>query len=1340
MRRTIFFSMVALFVCLPAVAMAFSLVSMQPNYGRFEVFTDEPLVIVFDQSLDATTVQTTAVAVADLETGAPLVGATALGTTTIENDTLVFTPTGGRFPFARRLLVELDDDLRDLTGGEFTGELPHKAVFVANIPNDLERPDPGTGGFSTDLFVNSNVLLGFNPLDPESTDPAQTNYIPGLSATEAWKMTTGDPEIVIAIVDVGTDSLAHDDLADNLYLNKGELPQPRIDTDPCADWDCNGDGRFNARDYENDPDVSDFNGNGRFDPEDIVELLADGVDNDGNGLVDDISGWDFFRNVNTPLGVDQFPEGCHGKGRACDAACRADNGRGNKPGVCPNCSILLVRVGEAIMTEFNIMTAGVEYAKAMGADVIEVAMGVSNYSSESEQVFIDAYEEGVFTVAASGDELGFHHIWPAAGEDVYNLTAIMPLPPVELFGPIDLSILAFVQSYCTNFGAHIETTGVTGACTSEATANMAGIAGLLQSWAKKQGLTLTPGEIRQLLNMTADDIKANCFAFNMQGCKAGWEQNFGYGRVNADKALKAIGDPYFGLPERIPPEVRITAPRWWTTINPSATSSFDVEGYIYARGRPYEYEVQIGFGVEPRDRDFIVVDEGSGAAPTEGVLATVNAYDYIDDEWLRRRPADSNDFTVTIRVQAWWSPDKDEEVLGEYRKAIAWHIDDHPDTGLTASFPQEIGASGESSVALYDMDGDVDGALEIIFATAHPTIEMYKRNAETGAYEPAPGFPVDLPQNRDYRDAVIGSVAVGPLFGDGVPYIVTATNYGLVYAVHPDGNNHAGGPFVAGFPVSADEPDNTTALSFAHGNAFLSSPVLADLDLDGMLEIIAASYDQQGYAWKVTDEDGDGAADCLPGWPVPLNSKPEFGLVGPEKICDTDMPAQVLGTPVVAILDPDHPDVDISAHPAVIIPTTETCNESMIPTGRVYAIYWNGLNNEDGPFLPDWPAKTLAPAGDSLPIPPLTIGTTSSPAAAYYQGELLVGIGTFFWFPQMNPWANNKVEMETLGSGVNLGVSANGSFGKFEDNDDLWYFFPTAGFLNATEGNFYLESFNVVGWRLGDAAFDFRKHFEDINFFVNPVLADLHSDGKQEMIAGSGGYIIHASDIDLAQPDGWPKFTQNWSISSPAVGDLDGDRKVEVVQMTHEGNLFAWQTIGQACNDDKLSGEWPRFHHDNYNSGMYGNDSLPPRLVRDLQVYFTDNPDVFEVRFTAPGDDLDCGAASLYEIRYTTKANDDLRDADAWYAATTVAAPEPLMGGEEVVATIEAPGAVSFAMRAYDDQGLISPISNAAAPTEAPPADDDAADDDTPDDDTSGDDDDASSADDDDDDDDGCGC
>jgi hypothetical protein len=44
---------------------------------------------------------------------------------------------------------------------------------------------------------------------------------------------------------------------------------------------------------------------------------------------------------------------------------------------------------------------------------------------------------------------------------------------------------------------------------------------------------------------------------------------------------------------------------------------------------------------------------------------------------------------------------------------------------------------------------------------------------------------------------------------------------------------------------------------------------------------------------------------------------------------------------------------------------------------------------------------------------------------------------------------------------------------------------------------------------------------------------------------------------------------------------------------------------------------------------MYGNDSLPPRLVRDLQCILTDNPDVFEVRFTAPGDDLDCGAASL---------------------------------------------------------------------------------------------------------------
>jgi hypothetical protein len=1321
-------------MALPAVASAFSAVSMQPNYERYVVRGTEPLVVVFDQSLDTGTVGPNALRVTNLHTGDAVAGDVTLSDTNQANDTLTFTPTGGKFVFGRRLQVAVDEALRDLGANPFTGELPTQGVFVANIPNNFEILDPNEFAFSSSV-----ALYGFNPNDPENTNPADYKHIPGMAVTEAWKISTGRPDTLIVILDSGMEGFTDERVADNQFLNQGELPQPKIGDVPCDDWDCNGDGRFNARDYENDPDAYDANTNGWFDPGDLFLLFEDGADNDGNGFVDDISGWDFFRNANKPLGVDSFPEGTHGSGQARDAVALADNGQGDRPGTCPDCSFMVVRVGDAVLTEMNLLAAGIDYASLMGADVISIGNGTVNYSEETQQAAIDAYEAGAFILAASGDELGFHHIYPAAGEDVYSLKAILPIPPIEIFGPIDLSLLAFVESYCTNYGAAVQLSFSSDQCTSTATANAAGIAGLIVSHARDVGLDLTPGEVRELLNMTADDIKNACFAFNLEGCKPGWDQSFGYGRADVEAALVAIGDPLFGLPERLPPDVRITSPIWWDTIDPLQTPTFEVRGEINARGRPYEYAVEIGFGVEPDDADFVVVAEGNGAAPFSGLLATVDAMSLTDEAWLTREAEKSNDFTVTVRVRAWWEAGK-QNVVGEARKAMAWRSDTDPTTGLLPGFPIDLGASGESSVVLYDLDGDLDGALEIIFGTTHSTVEAYKLDSETGLYDVAPGFPVDLPQDRDWPDSVMASAAVGPLFGDGVPYIVVATWYGRVYAIHPDGNNHAGGPFVEGFPVAAAERDPATPESFGHGNSFLASPVLADLDLDGLLEIIAAGADQYAYAWRPVDEDEDGLADLLPGWPVPVNSSEEANVVDHDKICEPDGPGQVIGTPVVGILDPDHENPDISGHPAVIVPTTETCNEGLLPTTRVYAIYWNGLENDDGPFLPDWPAQPLAPLGDSMPIPPLTIGSTSSPAAIRYQGQLLVGVGSFFWFPQMIYWDGETTAVRHLKSRFNLGASASGAFARYDGSDVPWYFFPTAGFLHGTADDYYLESFNITAWRLNEPTGtpEYLFHLDDINFFVNPVIADINGDALGEMLAGSGGYLIHAVNYRTKEPRGWPKFIHGWMTGSPAVADVNNDGLIEVVAHSHEGNLFAWRTKGPACTLDGANGDWPRFHHDAFNSGFYGLDAAPPAVTSDLRVVKTADPEVFEVRFTAPGDDWRCGAAALYELRFAADAGANLRDPDGWSAATVVTETiEPQFGGTEVVATVHAPNAAVFALRSFDDENFASPISNLATPEDAPPDDDTTDDDD--DDDTSPP---TPPADDDegDDEDEGCGC
>ena len=86
------------------------------------------------------------------------------------------------------------------------------------------------------------------------------------------------------------------DLVNKLYLNRGELPTP----EESDKYDANYDGVFNILDYADDSRVFDANGNAANDPEDLILIFSDGTDDDSNGYIDDISGWDFFEGDNNP--------------------------------------------------------------------------------------------------------------------------------------------------------------------------------------------------------------------------------------------------------------------------------------------------------------------------------------------------------------------------------------------------------------------------------------------------------------------------------------------------------------------------------------------------------------------------------------------------------------------------------------------------------------------------------------------------------------------------------------------------------------------------------------------------------------------------------------------------------------------------------------------------------------------------------------------------------------------------------------------------------------------------------------------------------------------------------
>ena len=109
----------------------------------------------------------------------------------------------------------------------------------------------------------------------------------GMRVDRAWSITRGDPAVVLSIV------ASRHDLSDPIValawrLSPGELPDA---------GDLNGNGRLDVGDFAGDPRVADVNRNGALDLEDVLTSLSDGIDQDGNGRIDDLCGWDFDRGA-----------------------------------------------------------------------------------------------------------------------------------------------------------------------------------------------------------------------------------------------------------------------------------------------------------------------------------------------------------------------------------------------------------------------------------------------------------------------------------------------------------------------------------------------------------------------------------------------------------------------------------------------------------------------------------------------------------------------------------------------------------------------------------------------------------------------------------------------------------------------------------------------------------------------------------------------------------------------------------------------------------------------------------------------------------------------------------
>jgi subtilisin family serine protease/sugar lactone lactonase YvrE len=215
-----------------------------------------------------------------------------------------------------------------------------------------------------------------DPLFPQQYDmrnTGQTGGTPGadIHAAAAWDVTTGSPDVVVAVIDTGVDA-THPDLAANIWTNPGEIP-------------------------DND------------------------IDDDGNGYVDDVHGWDFANHDNDP--DDDVGHGTHVAGTI---AAVGDNGIG-VAGVAWHARVMPLKFlsGDGTGTTANAISA-IDYAVAMGARIESNSWGGGGFSEAMLEAIRDASDHDVLFVAAAGNAGVDTDVIPffPAGYDSPNILAV----------------------------------------------------------------------------------------------------------------------------------------------------------------------------------------------------------------------------------------------------------------------------------------------------------------------------------------------------------------------------------------------------------------------------------------------------------------------------------------------------------------------------------------------------------------------------------------------------------------------------------------------------------------------------------------------------------------------------------------------------------------------------------------------------------------------------------------------------------------------------------------------------------------------------------------------------
>ncbi len=218
-----------------------------------------------------------------------------------------------------------------------------------------------------------------NELSALMNDPAisQAWGLKKSDAARAWSVSTGNKNIIVAVIDTGAD-IHHEDLAENIWKNPKEIPQ-------------------------------------------------NGIDDDHNGYIDDLHGWNFVSN--NPRLDDN-----HGHGTHISGIIGAVGGN-NKGiiGISPKVSLMILKYYDPkVPNTDNLKNTvnAIKYAIAMGANIINYSGGGTEFSQDEKNAVAEAEKQGIIFVAAAGNEKSNSdekHFYPAD----YGLSNIISVTAID---------------------------------------------------------------------------------------------------------------------------------------------------------------------------------------------------------------------------------------------------------------------------------------------------------------------------------------------------------------------------------------------------------------------------------------------------------------------------------------------------------------------------------------------------------------------------------------------------------------------------------------------------------------------------------------------------------------------------------------------------------------------------------------------------------------------------------------------------------------------------------------------------------------------------------------------